>query len=294
MDLGAARRALEPAAARLGLSIEATAAGVIGIVIANMVRALRAISVERGHDPRDFTLLAFGGAGPLHAGDVARALGIPRFIVPAAPGILCAQGLVVSDLRENFVRSQLVPADDEAEIARIFTELRHAADDWFAIEEVPSSDRLSLASLDMRYVGQNYELSVELDEATATAPDRQALRRLFFAAHERSYGYFNPEDPVEIVNFRLTALGRLKRPEPPAATSLEPIDTQPENRGERPVYFEGDAALATALYHREALVPGHTLAGPAIIEQLDATTLLFPGDRLAVDPAGNLIVEVRA
>ena len=291
MDLEAARRAIQPAAERLGLDIEATARGIVDIVVANMVRALRAISVERGHDPRDFALLPFGGAGALHASDVAKALGIRRYLVPQAPGILCAQGLVVSDLRESFVQSRLTRLDEASmpAIAGTLDELAQAAAAWFRREAVPAGDRRLDFSLDMRYVGQNYELSVELAADKVIGIGRADLMSAFFAMHERSYGYHNPADAVEIVNFRLTAVGRLGRPPLPGfeATSGEPVPATI-----RPVYFRAAEPLPTPIYDRAVLSPGHGLVGPAVIEQMDATTVLHPGDRLGVDAAGNLVVEI--
>ena len=294
MDVDAAKTALQPVAARLELSVERTALGILGIVVANMVRALRAISVERGHDPRDFVLLPFGGAGPLHASDVARSLGISRIVVPASPGILCAEGLMVSDLREQFVRSLLTRVADDtmARITGIVTDLAGDAEGWFAREAVPAPRRSRQFSFDMRYVGQNYELSVQLADEAAAAPDVATLCALFFAAHDRSYGYHNPDDPVEIVNFRLTALGKLPRPEPSARTGAPAAAPMPASH--RPVNFDGETAVDTAIYDRGDLEPGHSLSGPAVIEQLDATTVLFPGDRLTVDAAGNLALEIQS
>ncbi len=292
MDIAAARASLAPAAERLGLSVERTAEGVIGIVVANMVRALRAISVERGHDPRDFVLLPFGGAGALHASDVARALGVGRFVVPPAPGILCAKGLVVSDLSESFVASSLtaLKPENEGEIAVVLADLAARAEAWFAAEAVPAAARELRVTLDMRYIGQNYELGVEIGAADAAAPGVAALSAHFFAAHELSYGYHNPEDPIEIVNFRARAVGRLERPpEPEIAPAADPAAPVASHR---PVIFADGVAHEAEVIERTALRPGHEVAGPAVIEQLDATTLLHPGDRLRVDEALNLIVEV--
>jgi len=291
LDVAAARRALQPAAERLAMSVERTAHGILGIVVANMVRALRAISVERGRDPRDFALLPFGGAGPLHAGEVARALGIRHVVVPPAPGILCAQGLIVSDLRDSFVVGRTVPVDGAALPAMqgALAELRAAAEAWFAAEAVPPADRRLLWSLDMRYVGQNYELSVELDDAAARAPSPDDLKRRFFAAHERSYGFHNPDDPVQAVNFRLTALGRLARPQP---TPLPTAAAAAVPAGGRPVSFDGVGWIETPVYDRARLAAGQRIDGPAVVEQLDATTVLLPGDRARVDGVGNLVVEV--
>jgi len=290
LDKTAARKAFAPIAARLGFGIEKTAHGALGIVAANMVRAIRAVSVERGHDPREFSLMAFGGAGPLHAVDVGRSLDMREVIVPPAPGILCAEGLVVSDLKEDFVATARIVVA-EAETRRIAAEvakLRQRAVDWFAAENVPDARRDLQLGFDMRYVGQNFELAVPVD-AVAAAYAADDLKARFFAAHEMSYGYFNPDDAVEIVNFRLTALGRLPRPE---AAAIAENAVAPSPAGYRDVYFDADRPVATALYHRAALRPGMRLAGPAVIDQLDSTTLVFPGDAARVDGAGNIVIEL--
>ncbi len=285
LDEDAARMALQPAAERLGMSVERTAHGLLGIVVANMVRAIRAISVERGHDPRDFALLPFGGAGPLHAGDVARALGISRMLVPLAPGILCARGLVVSDLRESFVLSRLTPLSDGtlADVRGHMTRLREQAEDWFDEAGVDATARNLQYSLDMRYVGQNYELQVDTDDAL------NDLAAKFFAVHERNYGYHNPDDPVEIVNLRITAFGRLQRPGEAARLAATGAAEAVQHR---PVWFVAGEAVETPVYMRDDLAPRHEIAGPAVIEQLDATTILAPGDHCQVDDSGNLKVEL--
>ncbi len=297
LDVNAARTVLAPIAERLGFSCERAAHGILGLVVSNMVRAIRAISVERGYDPRQFALMPFGGAGPLHASDVARSLGIRTIIVPLAPGILCAQGLVVSDLKEDFVRTartRVEPAQQE-QIRNAIEALQHDAEMWFEGEGLaPHLRRLQL-TLDMRYVGQNFELSVPLEHTVLGALGQgditARLRTLFFEAHERQYGYHNPTAPVEIMNFRATARGQLYQPSPPVSAASAPPEP-PAPGGARAVYFTADAAVQTPVYPRAALKPGHTLKGPAVIEQLDATTLLYPGDGLRVDAAFNLHIEV--
>jgi N-methylhydantoinase A len=293
LDEGLARNAIAPLAQRLGFPVERTAHGMLGIVVANMVRAIRGVSVERGHDPRGFALLPFGGAGPLHATDVAKSLGIRRCLVPFAPGILCAQGLIVSDLRETFVRTAVTPLSDArmADVTARIDELKTQAGDWFDAEHVETASRSLDIVLDARYVGQNFELAIGLGNAEPL-PSAEAIRQRFFAEHERAYGFHNPADPIEIVNFRLIAVGRLRQP---AARPGEPRrNGNAQAASRRKVWFEPDKAEDTPIYDRAALQPGDTIAGPAVIEQLDATTLLFPGDRAGVDPYLNLIVDISA
>jgi N-methylhydantoinase A len=290
LDAAASRRAIQPIAERLGFTVERTAHGMLAIVVANMVRAIRTVSVERGHDPRGYALMPFGGAGPLHATDVARSIGMGEILVPPAPGILCAQGLVVSDLKEDFVRTRrtrLAAAEIPA-MKGVITDLSAEAERWLDSEGVRASDRESLLTLDMRYVGQNFELPVRLP--SAALPEVGVLARLFAAAHEQSYGYANLEAPIEVINFRLT--GRARRAEPATPPAAKAPSASPTQVGRRPVHFRWEVADDTPIYRRDALLPGHRLTGPAVVEQLDATTLLYPGDKLTVDAAGSLLIEV--
>ena len=285
LDPAAAQAALRPAADRLGFPIERTAHGILEIVVSNMVRAIRAVSVERGIDPRSFVLLPFGGAGPLHATAVARSLGMRRTLVPPAPGILCAQGLVVSDLKESFVRTAPARLGPDLALHPVLGGLHMEAGRWFAEEGVAPDSRHTQASLDMRYVGQNFEIQVPVSDSD----DADTLRQRFFAQHEATYGYHNPADPVEVVNWRLTATGRLARPDPGG-----PSPGQAGQPASRPVWFGPHAPVDTPVHDRNALAPATVLSGPAVIEQLDATTLLFPGDRLSVDAQGAMLIEVAA
>ena len=335
LDESLARAAFAPVAERLGFDVERTADGVLGIVVANMVRAIRTISVERGYDPRGFTLMAFGGAGPLHARDVALALGMREILVPAAPGILCAQGLIVSDLKEDFVAGERI-AGDTAGLRRLAGQvevLTGRARAWFDTERVPARSRWLELAVDARYVGQNFELTVPLaarggagpggstevgvraesagasgnaapaeavdpigsvDASGADAPlpipSPDALRERFLQVHEAAYGYANPHDPIEIVNVRLTARGRLlEEPEPPEPGDPGPL---PEPFEHRTVRFAPGDATACPVHDRASLRPGHSLEGPAIVEQLDSTTPIFPRDTAMVDRAGNLVIRV--
>jgi N-methylhydantoinase A len=297
VDVAAARKSIAPLAAHMRFSIERIADGILDIVTANMVRAIRAISVERGHDPRDFTLMPFGGAGALHARRVARELGIREILVPLSPGILCAQGLVVSDLKEDFVRSvrTLVENATVPSMQALVDDMFEQAGGWFEAEGVEAARQLLHLDLDMRYIGQNFELRVMVaEEARADVaprvPNAGRLVKLFGRAHETSYGYSNPDDPVEIINFRLGARGRLAMPPPPKAPPGS--RALPEQRGRRPVYFGSESPVDTPVFERSTLVPGQSVRGPAIIEQLDATIVVEPDDVATVDAALNLFIEV--
>jgi N-methylhydantoinase A len=296
LDVQASHAVVQPIAKTLGLSVQQTAQGILDIVTANMVRAIRAISVERGHDPRAFSLLPFGGAGPMLASSVARSLGIREIVVPLAPGILCAQGLIVADIKEYFTRSRRVRVDEKGigDLQAALNELCVDGQKWFASEEIPESTREMQVHLDMRYVGQNFELQVPVDlkSRNPQLPGLDALRDMFFKAHETSYGFFNPKDPMEVVNLRLTVSGKLPLPPAPsvpagASEKAKPVDI-------RPVWFDGAAPQDTPVFHRESLAPGFSVEGPAIIDQFDATTVVYPRDRIRVDEALNLVVEIAA
>ena len=296
LDVDLARAAIGEVAAPMGKSIEATALGMIGVSVANMVRAIRTLSVERGHDPREFALMPFGGAGPLHGRDIASALSMREIIVPPAPGILCAQGLIVSDLKEDFVSSGRTPLGNglPQSLLDAVDALVERARRWLAAESATSVEPRLELSLDARHVGQNFELNVpiaagaRIDGAALPAADR--IRDLFFAAHDTAYGFHDALAPIEIINLRLVARVQLVH------WSVQPLATRAGAGvmpvAERRVLFNGDDARPTPIYDRGDLPPGTVLTGPAVVEQLDATTPIYPGDRARVDAAGNLIIEV--
>src|SRR5438034_7865674 len=177
-----------------------TAQGIISVVTANMAKAIRVISVQRGHDPRDYTLMAFGGAGPLHAARLARELDIQRILVPRNPGILCAMGLLLTDLRADFAMTRLLPLEANVlgEIEFAFAALKARADAWFAHEQITADARALLRTVDMRYAGQNYELAIPLPDGPITASTLDLLGHGFAEAHQRMYGFIADNEPVQL------------------------------------------------------------------------------------------------
>jgi N-methylhydantoinase A len=296
MDLAAARTALSQVAQKLGESVERAAIGVINIVTANMVRAIRTISVERGYDPRAFTLMPFGGAGPLHAREIAIELGMREILVPGAPGVLCAEGLLVADQKEDFVRSHRIALTNAAmpQLLGDAGALLADAGDWFKAEGIALPRRALELTLDCRYVGQNFELRVPLAEGSALTtqgmPTLDQITAAFLDAHRTAYGYATEGEPIEAVNLRLTAFGRTE-----IYREAEPGNRNSEAKPKthRAVWFTADAPTKTPVYQRRDLAPGTEIAGPSIVEQLDATTPIHPSDIATVDPAGNLLIEVR-
>ena len=218
LDRDVACHAIKSIAYRLGFTLERTAHGILEVVVSNMARIIRAISVDRGYDPRELSLLAFGGGGPLHASAVASSLEMCEVIVPPTPGILCAAGLNASDLKEDFVRTVRVVVREGAsldQVAHSLRSLHERAKQWFEDERIPTERRYVRVVLDMHYVGQNFELPVPITGAPGAElpalPAMSDLQRMFFLAHERTYGYYSPSDPVQILNCRLMAGGRRHR-----------------------------------------------------------------------------------
>ncbi len=281
------KKLAEEAVDRLGremsLSREAVAEGIVSIVVANMAKAIRVISVQRGHDPRSFSLMAFGGAGPIHAARLARELECPRIIVPPHPGILCATGLLMTDMVTDYARTRLTPLEGaEDVIAEEFAALERAAEAWFEAEGIASEARTVTRSIDMRYAGQNYELAIPAD-------DPRTLQTAFEAEHERMYGYIAAEEPIQLVTFRIEATGLVPKSEFREVTA---VATAPKPAGTRDVWLSASEGWTpTALYDREALGAGQTIMGPAIVEQMDSTTLVLPGQTATVDRFANIVIE---
>jgi N-methylhydantoinase A len=292
IDAAQADAAVARLAGQLNLESEEVAQGIIALATVNMAKAIRVISVERGYDPRDYALIAFGGAGPLHAARLARELDIPRVLVPTIPGILCAYGLLVADLRTDFSRTVVVPAEvDSLDIVNDgFTELQAAADEWFAREGAEEGDRQLRRIIDMRYAGQNYELPVELPERPLTPDDLSGVLTAFHAAHDQAYGYASADEPAQFVTLRLEATGRVVKPEPKRLPRGGRIDDALS--GHRRTYLpEAGGWGDVPLYDRTKLAAGSEIAGPAIIEQMDSTTLILPGQQATVDDFGNLVLS---
>ena len=288
-----AERAVGRLAERLGLAIPQTAQGILSVVTANMARAIRVISVQRGHDPRDYTLMAFGGAGPLHAARLAKELEIGRVLVPANPGILCAMGLLLTDLRADFALTRLLPATEAstADVAEAFAALSQRAERWFEHEAIAPAQRRLARTVDMRYHGQNYELSVAVPDGAITPATMQALLAGFADVHRQRYGFAADGDPVQLVTLRVEATGTVRKAELKAHPDAGP-DASAAIVDHRPVWLaETRDFTATPVYARDSLRPGNRFAGPAIVEQMDATTLVPPGTTARVDAYLNLILE---
>lgn len=282
----------EKIATPLGLTLEEAAAGVIRIANANMEHAVRVSSAEKGYDPRDITLVAFGGAGPLHAAALAKAVGIPTVLVPEQPGVFSAVGLVMADIRHDFVRTQVLRgAEISAEqLASLYQELEAEALEALARDGVADERRRLQRSADLRYVGQAYEVNVPVASGSIDASTTQAMLQRFHELHQQLYAHHHPRHPLEFVSARVAAIGTTGAP-PMQKRARSEQRARPKEQ--RPVYFQETRAYGdTAVYDREALTPGSEFTGPTIVEQIDTTTLIHPGQRVQVDDYGNLLISV--
>ena len=275
----------------LGLTVEAAAEGIIRIANANMSRAIRSVSTERGYDLAEFALFAYGGAGPLHAVDVAIECGIPTVIVPQEPGTLCARGMLLTDVSFDFVRSEIAEVNAACwqRVCALFDTMAKEAGAWLERERVQPADRLYRCHIDARYQGQNFEVIVPLP---AIAPDGMGdfLQR-FAAEHTRQYGYDVPGKAVEVVNCRLQAVGHVAKA-PLRDIAIEGT-LSAAMTGQRKVYFGvHDGWVDADVYARARLPAGTQLAGPLVIEEMSSTTLLAPGQTARVDCIGNIIIDV--
>ena len=293
LDVQKARAAIENDVARpLGISVEDAAEGVIRIINANMTGALKVVSVERGYDPKDFTLVAFGGAGPLHGVELGRALGCRAVLVPRYPGLLCALGLLATDLQYDYARTALQrgPDYDLAAIDAVWRELQQEADSELAREGIPAERRRFIRLADLRYAKQGFELTLEAPGGALDAAGAARLVESFHAQHERLYTFAERDTQVEIVTLRLRAVGLVDK-----ITLLDiasAAGSKPEAYERRAVRLDGASHADVPAYRRDALRAGHRIGGPAVVDQLDSTSLILPGQTAEVDRHGNLIIRL--
>ena len=279
---------------QLGIDPMGTAEGIIRIINAKMEEGIREVSTERGYDLRNFVLVAFGGAGPVHAARLAADLGMSKVVVPPMPGVSSALGLIMADPRRDFVRSRLrgLADIDASELSAVFVDLREQALSEFVADGFEGDSIEFAFSLDLRYQGQGYELNVAAGASAELHPSAIAeLRERFDRAHEQLFGHSAKGEPVEAVNYRVRATVHVPK------FSMKRYDqasgpADAAKMGEREVYFDRQSGMtATPVFDRALLSPGHEVAGPAIVEQLDSTTVIYPGQRAVVDDYRNLVIS---
>jgi N-methylhydantoinase A len=296
LDLDGARRALEQRVAKpLGLDLTAAADGILRIATTKMSHMVRWVTTERGLDAADFSLVAYGGAGPLHAAMVARELRIAKVVIPRAPGHFSAYGMLVADLRRDFVGTWFTPLATAsfAAMEEIYADMERRGRDAVSRSQIAIAGVAVQRSADMRYVGQEHAVTVELPIELFASQDRDGIKRRFDAVHETRYGYSAPAEKAEIVSLRSAITGLMRKPqfERIAAGVAAPPDAA--FRGTRPVYFaEAGRHLDTPTYDRAALVAGNKISGPALVEEYASTTVVHPGDTVEVDAFGDLVIAI--
>ena len=276
-----------------GLSRAQAANGIITVVNSNMVRAVRSVSVEKGYDVREFSLMAFGGAGPLHACEVAKELGIRQVIIPPHPGTLCSLGLLLADTKFDMSRTLILEGKVEnlPKFNEQFADMIHQGSEALDREGVTKERRCFEFAVDMRYQRQNFEISIPVPTGEMTEQDLRRAIADFHAEHKRSYGYCNEQAPVQFVSYRASAIGIIDKPEMteqplcPAAPAPVPVET-------RSVLFQGESEYRpTPVYRRESFIPGQSIAGPCICEQMDTTLVVPESWIIHVDGYGNLKID---
>ena len=293
LDAEAATRVIDDLAGRLGLSRQEAAEGVLTVINSNMANAIRSRTVQKGLDPREFALVAFGGAGPLHGAEVAHMLGIPEVVVPPYPGITSAMGLLTTDLKYDAIRTQF-QVSGKIDLARLNADLsgmERQLGKQFAADHLDAAQFHFVRDGDLRYVGQGYELKIPIPAGELTDASLTEIWRLFHEAHKREYGHAFVQNPIEIVNVRVTGMGampkiaRLKAPEGGSMAAARV-------RAGQCVFRVGGALKSfETTYYRRALLPvGETFHGPAIVLQMDSTTVIPPAWSAVNDAAGNLIL----
>jgi N-methylhydantoinase A len=292
VNLEGARAAIsEQIADPLGLSLTDAAQGIIDIVNANMIKSMRVISVERGYDPREFALISFGGAGPLHSVELADEMDLAESIIPYAPGVNSAIGLLAADYRKDYVETYLKQLEhaDFDEIHGLYTSLIEEATADLESQGLTDGETSFVPEVQMRYRGQGHNLDVPLDlELLSSEGAREELKDAFSQRHQREYGFARPDEDIEIVNLTLSAIGEAGRSDLEMRSGDEESSAQPSTY--RDVYFEGEWH-ETPIFRRNSLPAGTRQSGPLVVEQQDSTTVVPPGFDLTVDDAYNLVIE---
>ena len=289
----AARTAIAPIAKQLGLGLQEAAVGMIRLVNANMVTALKLISVQRGYDPRDFTLVAFGGGGAMHAAALAEELQIGQVIIPVEPAVFSAWGMLMSDLRRDVIQTHIVRADRVGPevVDSIWAGLENELKGFLSVEGFSGADMQVGRRVEMRYVGQEHTVNLPFPSGTVDLATLDSVRTQFNQRHEHLYTY-RLDAPIEFVTFHATVIAPVGKPQRPRIAGHGP--EAPARRGRRPVHFDQWGVVDTPIYERSVLGAGACLDGPAIVEEPASTTVVLPGQKLRVDDWGNLLITIGA
>jgi N-methylhydantoinase A len=293
LDADGALRAVEERVAKpFGMTAIEAAHGILTIADARMAFAVRAVTVQRGLDPRDFVLVAFGGAGPLHATAIARELRIPRVIIPPQPGHFSAVGMLMTDVRHDYVQTWVrdFQAIDAAEIEDLLGRLEDEGRATLRAEGLPEESATFVRSMEMRYLGQEYTVTVVVPPRLEGPETLREIRTRFDEAYDVRYGHSAPAEPIQLVNVRVSALGAV--PKPAFARLRQEAAAAGDEPTARRVFFGSGGWFDCPVFRREALAPGTAIDGPAIVEEYASTTVLHPGDRAVVEPHGCLVIDI--
>jgi N-methylhydantoinase A len=247
-------------------------------------------SAEKGFDPRMITMVAFGGAGPMHAAALAKSVGMPTVLVPEQPGVFSAVGLVMADIRHDYVQTKILRGEEinVENLRAVYDGLEALGREALAADGVPAAKQVLQRTADVRYVGQAYEVNVPLPDGPITAASIKKMADAFHAEHQKLYAHFHPNKPLEFVSGRLTAVGSMSAP---PIRRHEPSGAKVEPKGTHPIYFEETGSYVQApIFDRGVLSPGARLDGPAVVVQLDTTTIVHPGQTVTVDDHANLLI----
>ncbi|MBC8570719.1 hydantoinase/oxoprolinase family protein [Zongyangia hominis] len=288
LDIDAAKKAVSNFADKFGMDIPTAAEGILAIANHKMADAIREITVRRGIDPREFTLLAFGGAGPMHAAHIAEELGIEEVMIPAVPGGFSAWGMLQADIRHDAVRTQMAPIDevDSATIDGIFDVLYEELCGVLAKEGISPDNAVFHKAMDLRYVGQEFTINLPVDDASAGAFDKEVAKKNFHSLHERLYGHSAPGDPVEMVNVRLSVMAASNKV---PASPVEGVSGEPKAIREFPGVFDFKEQ-PVKVYNRSDIGMDSKVKGPAVIVELTATTVVPPAWTLTVNEMGSMVM----
>lgn len=289
LDQKASEAAVSRIAAQLNLSITETAQGIIDIANAKMADAIRQLTIQKGIDPREFVLVAFGGAGPMHAVSIAKELNIDRILVPSSPGAFSAWGMHQSDIRQDSVRTLNNALDNVTpeELKQVYENMKGEVQEILLQQDIEENKIEYLRTADLRYIGQEYTVNVEFRPGPLDQSALDNIKQAFHTRHEQIYGHSNTSGAVEVVNLRLAGIGKVERV---VKKKAEAGTSELQHRTVSPVIFGGNK-FDTYIYNRSQFQPGHSFNGPAIIEELSSTTVIPPGSTVKVDSSWNLIIE---
>jgi len=294
LDLDGARKGIKKLAERLELDEETTLRGIVRVADSNMSLSVRAVTLERGFDPRDFIMIAFGGGGPLHATDLARDLRIPEVVIPPDPAHFSAWGMLNADIRHDYVRTYITRIDtaDMTSILRIYAELKEEGRKALVAEGIDEARIGFSLSADMRYFGQEHAVRVPVSMKQLESEDRRTVREGFDRLHNERYGHSAPGEAAEIVNLRVAAIGVVKKPQLEKVAKDGVAEGSPV--GTRKVFHTSEGAfLETPTYLRSDLQVGTSIVGPAVIEEYASTVLLAPGDVCELNSHKHLVIRVK-